>query len=147
MTGRMGAAPRLTDISEKQWDASIWTGPRAVAVRLGWQSYHVLWSRGSRPGFPDRVGIRERAIYAEMKTEKGPVSDAQVAMLTAIAKAGQEVYCLRPSDLDEVGKILAGRWRYDPARACLYTEREEWQPRSLWTVAGCRADQAAQMRL
>lgn len=78
---------------------------------------------------------------------KGPISDHQVEMLTSLAKAGQEVYVWRPDDLDEAGKILAGRWYHDVAGRCLYTERERWTPGSLWTVDGCRADQTAQMRL
>lgn len=148
MTARMGQARPLADVTEKQWDHQIWMGPRAVATRLGWLSFHVLWSRGSRPGFPDRVAYRERLLFAEMKTEKGAISDAQIATLTSLAKAGQEVYLWRPSDLDEAGRVLANRWTYDPVGRCLYTARDAiWTPRSLWTVEGCRADQAAQMRL
>lgn len=144
----MGLAKPLTGLTEKEFDGQLFRGPKSLAVRLGYVTYHVLHSRGSRPGFPDRVCWRERCLFVETKTMKGPVSDHQIATLTSLAKAGQEVYLWRPDDLEEAGRVLANRWVYDHRLPGLYTARDPmWCPRSLWTVNGCRADQAAQMRL
>jgi hypothetical protein len=144
----MGLAKPLAELKENEFDGQLFRGPKALATRLGWQSYHVLHSRGGRPGFPDRVAWRERTIFVETKTMKGAVSEHQVAMLTSLAKAGNEVFLWRPDDLDEAARVLAGHWVFDAARGVLWTERDQpWQPASLWLPAGCRADQAVQMRL
>ena len=139
MTGRRTPV-RLADMIEKDWDAQLFNSKNGLAVTLGWQSYHTLKSHGSAPGYPDRTLWRERHLFAELKTEKGPISDHQVRVLTGLAKAGAEVYLWKPSDLDEVGKILT-------ARCAPWDAKPFWQPGSLWTVAGCRADQAAQVLL
>ncbi len=149
----MGASFALADLRENEFNGQLFRGPKSLAVRLSWVTWHNLNARGSRPGFPDRVCWRERLLFVETKTMKGAVSDHQRECLTSLAKAGQEVYLWRPDDLEEAGKVLAGRWRYDDGTRggggpYLYTERDAlWTPASLWTVAGCRADQAAQMRL
>jgi hypothetical protein len=145
---RMGVAKPVAELRENEFDGQLFRGPKSLATRLGFVSYHVLHSRGSRPGFPDRVIWRERLLFCETKTMKGTVSEHQRECLTSLAKAGQEVYLWRPDDLDEAARVLAGRWRFDPQQSVLWTERDQpWQPASLWLPAGCRADQAAQMRL
>lgn len=112
MTQRI-AGPR-PDQNEKSFDADLFNSQKGLAVRLGWRSYHVLRSKGSKAGFPDRVCYRDRVIYAELKASKGKPTDYQIETLTALAKAGAEVYLWRPDDLDEVGQILSRRWLFDP---------------------------------
>jgi hypothetical protein len=78
-------------------------------VQLGWTTYHTLRSRGSRAGYPDRTLVRERILFVELKREKTGPTDDQVEWLDKLATAGGEVYLWRPSDLDEIARILTGR--------------------------------------
>lgn len=133
---------RLEDMTETQWDALVFRGPKSIAKQCGWTSYHVLRSRGSAPGYPDRTAWRDRLVLAELKTEKGKISDRQVDVLSGLAKAGAEVYLWRPNDLDEIGHVMAGRWTWDPvARLLVGDDRRSWLPGSLWLPAGQRADE------
>ena len=149
MTGRRTPV-RLADMIEKDWDAQLFNSKNGLAVTLGWESYHTLKSSGSAPGYPDRTLWRERHLFAELKTEKGPISDHQVRVLTGLAKAGAEVYLWRPSDLDEVGKVLSGRWHWrftsgdwsGQLANGTHDYATVWTPGSLWLPAGHRADQA-----
>jgi hypothetical protein len=50
--------------------------------------------------------IQCRVIYAECKSETGKLSPKQKEWADVMLKAGQEVYCWRPSQFDEVAKIL-----------------------------------------
>lgn len=144
---RMGPAIPLADFTEREWDAQLFASMKGLAPNLGWVlTYHTLRSKGSTSGFPDRVLIRDRVIFVELKTEKGPVSDSQSRWLTALAKAGAEAYLWRPSDLEEVGRILATRWRFvaEGAVPSLWQGRDGWTPRSMWLPAGHRHDQNVQ---
>ena len=75
----------------------------------GWQWYHTGDSRKSNAGFPDLVMVRERVVYAELKKQSGKVSPEQQVWIDALRAAGEEVYVWRPSDWDEICKILARR--------------------------------------
>lgn len=124
----IGRAVPLTDLTEKEWDAQLFNPKTGLATALGWDLvYHTLRSKGSQPGFPDRVLVRDRVIFTELKTETGKPTDRQQAWLTGLAKAGAEAYLWRPSDLGDVGAVLASRHRI--------------QVGSAWLPAGCRADQ------
>lgn len=127
---RLAPAIPLDEIDEKTWDAQLFATRTGLASTLGWRlRYHTLRSKGSTSGFPDRVLVRERVIFAELKTETGKPTDSQQQWLTGLAAAGAEVYLWRPSDLEEIGKVLAQRG--DP-----------WWPRaSLWLPGGCRNDE------
>ena len=57
-------------------------------------------------GFVDLVLVRDRVIFAELKSEKGKVSDAQWGWIDALRMVGKEVYIWRPSDWDEIVEIL-----------------------------------------
>lgn len=133
----------LEDVLEDQWDAQLFRGKNALANMLGWTSYHTLRSRGSRAGYPDRTLVRDRIVFVELKREKTGPSDDQVEWLDKLATAGGEVYLWRPSDLDEISKVLNGRWTLEPNRfePCLRSGVEtRWQPRSLWIPGVGRAD-------
>ncbi len=71
-----------------------------LADLLGWLVYYTHDSRRSAAGFPDLVLVRgERLIVAELKTERGRVSNAQSAWLAALdAISGIETYLWRPND-------------------------------------------------
>jgi hypothetical protein len=129
MEVRVSAKP-LGDILEKEWDATLFNSQRGLAPMLGWRlCYHTLRSKGSQSGFPDRVLIRRgRVIFAELKREKGKPTDSQIEWLDALANAGQEVYLWRPSDLEEIGRILSSQVRPD------------WAVCSFWMM-GSRVDE------
>lgn len=150
MPARMGQARPLAGILEKEWDADLFKSARPVglAVTLGWHSYHTLRSKGSKSGYPDRTLWRERILFAELKREKTAPTDEQVRILTGLASAGAEVYLWRPSDLDEIARILGHRQRFlfDVYGVPVLSERTgssgaHWQPGSLWLPAGCRSDE------
>lgn len=70
--------------------------------------YHTWNAKKSAPGFPDCVIVlpmQGRTIFAELKKEKGKLSDPQKMWLSALADAGQEVYLWRPTHLI-LGKIF-----------------------------------------
>lgn len=95
----------LDDMTEKVWQAQV----VEVARTLGWRCYHTFDSRRSQPGFPDLVLVRDRVVFLELKSEKGKVSAAQQDWLQALADAGAEACVARPSDFDELGRVLARR--------------------------------------
>jgi hypothetical protein len=124
---------------EKEWDTFLFGANKGVATVLGWQSYHTLRSKGSAPGYPDRTCWRERVIFAELKTEKNAPSGRQVHCLTGLAKAGSEVYLWRPSDYEEVAKILGSRSTFSGGSLTSAT-LGTWTPDCLWTVHARRHD-------
>ena len=150
----LAVSQSLDSMLEKDWAALLFSKQRGLAPSLGWNlTYHVRYTQGSRPGFPDQVLIRDRIIFAELKREKGAPTDHQVEFLDGIAKAGGEVYLWRPSDLEEIGQILSKRWRYLPRgeRAAGRVTVEwpllvngaaatSWTPGSLWVPELGRAD-------
>jgi len=68
--------------------------------------------QGDGVGFPDLILVRERVIFAELKSETGKISEAQVEWITALNVATQEkmsggnTYIWRPSDWDQIVEIL-----------------------------------------
>ncbi len=109
------------DPLEKEFDFQLFNSKKGLAPMLGWRlCYHTLRSKGSQSGFPDRVLVRERIIFAELKREKGVVTPGQVEWLNGLAAAGAEVYLWRPSDLDEIALILSHRARPEPRPNCAW---------------------------
>ena len=159
MTGRrMGAAIPLDEITEKTWDRQLFSRKDGLAPMLGWTlTYHTLRSKGSTSGFPDRVLVRERVIFVELKREltgkpsvdrdRQPTA-AQREWLTALARAGAELYVWRPSDLDEIAQILAWRgwfgWGVHGTGLNHDGDDASWLPKSLWLPAGHRNDENVQ---
>ena len=82
----------------------------AAARMLGFEAYHAFDSRRSEAGFPDCVLVKPpRIIFCELKSEKGQLSSAQTRWLNTLRECpGAEVYCWRPSAIDEVLKVLQG---------------------------------------
>lgn len=89
-------------MTEKQWLSQV----TELAELLGWKWYHTWTSIHSPRGWPDLALVRERLILAELKSEKGKLSDAQVFWLAKLHEAHVECYCWKPSQFDEVMRIL-----------------------------------------
>ena len=83
-----------------------------LARLYGWKIYSVPDSRRvSLSGYPDltmwHVG-QGRLAFAELKREKGKVSESQKIVLSELSTLGVEVYLWRPSDWDSILEILKG---------------------------------------
>lgn len=97
------AGPLVED--EESWLQWVRDYAQRVA-RPSWGTYHTRHSKGSDPGFPDLVLWRERIVYAELKTEAGRVTRTQWAVIDGLRAAGAEVHIWRPSDRDDIARIL-----------------------------------------
>jgi len=91
-------------ISERELTGYV----RDVARGFGWRRYHTWLSKHSPAGFPDEVLVRSgRLIFAELKSERGKLSDEQEAWLEELrAVPGVEVYLWRPADMDAIAAAL-----------------------------------------
>jgi hypothetical protein len=153
MSRTVGIAKALDVLSEAEWSAQLFSRSSSrpgVAVQCGWQlAYHTFRSVKSPTGFPDWVLARERLIFVELKTETGKPSDAQREWLDGLARAGAEAYVWRPTDLDEIARILGKHWdlTYGAERYLSTHIGDKWTPRSLWTPGLGRADTTEQQQL
>ena len=137
-------------ILEKEWDAQLFGSEKGLAPMLGWTSYHTLRSKGSQPGYPDRTLVRERIIFAELKTDSGRPTAEQRDWLDRLARAGGEVYLWRPRDLPDIGRLLSGAYAFLPASDDLLEPRPHstlvtpigatWTPLSMWLPGRGRFD-------
>ena len=92
-------------ITEKQFEAQV----KDLALLFHWKYYHTWRSIHSPAGFPDDVLVRERVVFAELKSETGQPTPEQYFWLLALTEAGQECYLWRPSDLEtEIVDVLKG---------------------------------------
>ena len=94
-------------ITEKQFGLQV----ESAAKLRGFQYYHTWRSDHSPSGFPDYFMIHResyRVIIAELKSEKGKLTDLQKRWLNLFVRAGFEVYVWKPSDIDEVLEVLDG---------------------------------------
>lgn len=77
-----------------------------------WRAYHTYDSRRSAPGFPDLVLVRDgRLVFVELKAEKGQLSAAQHAWMTALGlvelvNEHVETFVFRPSDWVQIEQVL-----------------------------------------
>jgi hypothetical protein len=94
----------VATVSERELTAYV----RDVARAFGWRRYHTWLSKHSPAGFPDEVLVRSgRLIFAELKSERGRLSDEQEAWLEQLrAVPGVEVYLWRPAEMDEIATVL-----------------------------------------
>lgn len=134
------------DMTEKQLDHVLFARKDGLAAQTGWDlSYHVLRAKGSQAGFPDRVLVRDRVLYIETKSQAGKPTEEQVKWLTGLARAGSEVYLVRPSDMEEISRVFARRWSWKPWTLTYHRRddpNETWQPDCLWLPSGYRKDEA-----
>lgn len=79
-----------------------------LAKYTGWLVYHTYDSRRSAAGFPDLVLVRERVVFAELKSDGGRLSRFQKRWIEALLAAGQEVYVWTPRVLTtQIPAVLA----------------------------------------
>jgi hypothetical protein len=74
--------------------------------------YHAQLSKWSEKGWPDLVLVRvlpgrERIVYAELKSERGTLTDRQRVVIAYLQAAGAYVHVWKPSDFDTIAKVLA----------------------------------------
>ena len=97
--------PNITaHITEKDFQATV----RELAEAYVWTVFCTWQSKHSPAGEPDLRMVRPpRFIFAELKTERGRLTNEQEAALLLLqACPPVEVYLWRPSDLDEIERIL-----------------------------------------
>lgn len=90
-------------MTEKVWQQTV----VELAQLNGWLVFHPFDSRRSTPGYPDLTLVRDRVVFAELKTEKGRLTPDQELWLERLEGAGAETHVWRPSQFDEVAAILA----------------------------------------
>ena len=95
--------PIDADAEEKELAAAV----AKLAKEHGWKRYHTYNSRKSEAGFPDEVLVRERVVYAELKSADGKLSADQLNWRDALLEAGQEWYEWRPEDWPEIFALLS----------------------------------------
>jgi hypothetical protein len=91
----------LAPVLPKQTERSFQAQVVKLAELLGWRCYHTLRSEGSAAGFPDLVLVRARhpkprVIFAELKADRGRLTDDQKTWLLELRACGQEAYLWAP---------------------------------------------------
>ena len=90
-------------LTEKEFQAQVVD----LAKTLGYRVYHPWLSIRSERGWPDLALFKPgRFLLAELKTDKGKVSDRQTEMLADLKAAGVEVHLWRPADFDAIVEVL-----------------------------------------
>jgi hypothetical protein len=97
--------PPGAEVTEAQWQRQV----TDLAELLGWRWAHNADSRRTQAGQPDLTLIRERVVYAELKTDTGRVRPEQESFMAALRAAGAEVYVWRPGDFAQVRATLERR--------------------------------------
>ena len=62
-------------------------------------------------GCPDLTLVRDRVVFAELKSHRGRVGSDQAEWLAVLEGAGGEVYVWRPDDWDLIERVLMSRGR------------------------------------
>ncbi len=107
-------ANTLPPISEAEFQTQV----MQFAKLHGWRVAHFRpgltkdgrWRTavsGDGKGFLDLVLVRERVIFAELKTERGQLTPEQLAWAAVLEMAGQTVCVWRPSDWAGIEQTLA----------------------------------------
>lgn len=94
----------IIKVTEKEFLRQV----RDLAKIYHWRFYHPFLSKWSERGYPDITLIRPpRLIFAELKTDKGVMTDSQKEWADLLKECdGIEYYLWRPSDFEEIVKIL-----------------------------------------
>ena len=78
-----------------------------LAGRLRWRVYRTWKSQHSPAGFPDLCMVRRpRVVFAELKRQDKSPTPEQQAWLDDLRACGHEAYLFRPSDFEEIVRIL-----------------------------------------
>jgi hypothetical protein len=96
--------PKPVRIAEKDFQKQV----LQIAKLYRWHAYHPALSKWSERGWPDLALVRPpRLVFAELKSEKGKVTEHQERWLSLLrACPGIEVFLWRPSDLEQVAEAL-----------------------------------------
>lgn len=78
----------------------------AYARSRKWLVFSTWNSQHSPAGEPDLRLVRERVIWAELKSMKGKASPLQQEAIDRLRQSGAEVYLWRPSDREEIERVL-----------------------------------------
>ena len=100
---------RRTELIPPQSESRFQTVIVQLARTLRWTHIYHPWSSiHSASGWPDLFMVRgQRAIAAELKTDRGRVTVAQQEWQDALAQVpGIETYVWRPSDFQEITRVL-----------------------------------------
>ena len=89
-------------LTERDWQRQVLD----LATLQRWTWYHTHDSRRSPAGFTDLVLVRDRVIFAELKTDKGRLTTEQLCWQHLLRNAGAEVHVWRPRDWDAVKVAL-----------------------------------------
>lgn len=91
------------------------------AQLMGWAIFHARPARTTTgwatpvqyqgAGFPDLVLVRERVVWAELKSQRGRLSADQQTWQARLRAAGCEHYVWRPGDWPDIEIILGRRAR------------------------------------
>jgi hypothetical protein len=111
MAKRAASTQELTleDLRLKLTEKQFQTQVVALARSLGYRVYHPWLSIRSEKGWPDLAIFKPgRFLLAELKTEKGKLTQNQELMIEELRQAGVEVHVWRPGDWDDIVRILAG---------------------------------------
>lgn len=111
----VGAPPKLTEARFQKQVVDL-------ARLLHWRVWHdnatntprrcsncgqVRHGPRNAAGLPDLILVRQpRLIWAELKTDSGDVSPEQWSWLEDLAASGQECYIWRPSQFEQIQRIL-----------------------------------------
>lgn len=100
----------LVTETEKEFQAKV----LHYAHLNGWLCYHTFDSRRSANGFPDLVLVRGgnptgELIFAELKTAKGRVSQAQQGWIDVLSTTEAQAYIFRPADWPVIESVLRRR--------------------------------------
>ena len=91
-------------LAEADWQRQVID----LAQTFRWAHYHPWLSIHSPRGWPDLALCRPpRLVLAELKSERGKLTEAQARWLRLLGQCdGVEVYLWRPHDLDHVMATL-----------------------------------------
>ena len=84
-------------------------GLRTYSPEKGSITTHTWNSMHSPAGFPDLVLLRVRdskLIFAELKTDRGKLSEKQEVWINALNEAHQLVFVWKPSDWEHIARVL-----------------------------------------
>jgi hypothetical protein len=97
----------LADALPKQTEKQFMSQVVRYAELMGWRVHHTFDSRKSSPGVPDLLCIRRpRVVWAELKSDRGRLTDDQRAWLLDLRACGQEAYLWSPRNWSAVEKLL-----------------------------------------
>ncbi len=98
---------KAPDITEKQFQSWV----VHLAKILGWRIFHPFLSIHSERGWPDlsMLNVKQRrAVFAELKGEKGKLTDKQTEWLEDMRACQLEAYLWRPGMEHEIEQCLKG---------------------------------------